>query len=1296
YTQGSAIMIDTSEQDSIYVAEEKAVKIANTIVSGDSKLACGSSVTIKAEVQNQLGIPGNLDQSVKWYVTNQDKTAEEKGFTVVNNGNTVTVTPGETVEDGTYAVVAQSGIYGFVKTQYISVVGKTYTNTGTPIMAENMIPKSDDELQSRPRWIRANLNRNGDRIDYITDEDGWTELGASKSTSVYVTTGSTTQSNPYTGYDGIVIKSGLEFEAGKSYCVSARAKLADKTLHEDVYPTTENANAAFGIAITNETFNSTSYTNEYGSGGMALSSEYKDYKGTIRIKDEYKNEGPHMFVLGYPGGYTEGSAMSIDTSCQDAVYVAPEQAYELRISSENNEKRIEPGSTLKLDAHMLNQLGLEGNLTQDLQWYAMDKSRETFISGITITPSDDKKSAEITVDETVDSGIYDIVVASDANNFINGYEIIVQQADYKIYVDAVKGNDSNAGTKDAPLATLLGARNKVRSIRKNLTNQNIIVEFAEGTYRFTNGVTFDAEDSGSEACVIKYAAAAGARVEFSGAADIDISNAGLVTDASILNRMYPEVRDKVVCVNIADQFPYALSGETRHEIQTGHIYKNRENVELFDGDVRRPLAQWPNGDDNYERYESAASTNSFVYAASDIPARWSSAKDFWVGGYFTWDYRYTRHFVEAVDPSSRTITLEAPQSSAFELGQQTGTQKISQRWQAFNLLEEIDVPGEWYLDRDTMNLYYYKPEGGSDKLEMSALYANMIEISNANYISFEGISFTKSRAKAVVIIDSNNINIIGCTFTNLGSDAIYTTGTKLAETDKNYWQRQSIDASYNCHFDNNIFSNIGGMAVQISGGNVDTLTPSGNTFKNNIVYRCSMYKKDEDTILVLGCGNEVSHNNISRLPFQAVRVMGNDHKITYNEIYNVCQETEDCGVLYAGRNTIARGHEFAYNYIHEGNSVNHIVDRSFNVGIYWDDRQSGEWAHHNIIKGVNTGMFGEGVDNIVEYNTVIDTSTFLKLQPKGVAPNVNDSTQTSFGGYIHDTALYYAKYPNLETAINNPTSNSTKRLTKAIGNYGVNSGTEGLASNSWFISTITKSGNKQVSSCSDFADAAGGDYRLKAGSDTAVSYPNLLNTSNFDINLIGLETEATLGASFSPVAPIGKVAKADTVYFTWEDVLGATSYKLTVAKDSAFSNVVYEGTTPYAWAEAELTDSGEYYWRVTAVNSSLEMGEEWTSETAQFTYGKTVEISDVNYEIDNSYVAVTANVSADYVCEADAYIAFYAEDGTLISAERQTLSLGGNVKNIFAEVDTIPANVVIYLWDGNQKPYLYKTEIEIK
>ena len=52
------------------------------------------------------------------------------------------------------------------------------------------------------------------------------------------------------------------------------------------------------------------------------------------------------------------------------------------------------------------------------------------------------------------------------------------------------GDDANPGTPDKPLATLEGARIKVRQFKAENPGKPVIVEFAAGTYRFDKTVSF--------------------------------------------------------------------------------------------------------------------------------------------------------------------------------------------------------------------------------------------------------------------------------------------------------------------------------------------------------------------------------------------------------------------------------------------------------------------------------------------------------------------------------------------------------------------------------------------------------------------------------------------------------------------------------------------------------------------------------------------------------------------------------------------------------------------------------------
>ena len=65
------------------------------------------------------------------------------------------------------------------------------------------------------------------------------------------------------------------------------------------------------------------------------------------------------------------------------------------------------------------------------------------------------------------------------------------------------GNDDNPGTQSKPLRTLQGARDRIRNLDKNGT-QDILVLFKVGDYFIENTVRFGREDSGSSGSRVIY------------------------------------------------------------------------------------------------------------------------------------------------------------------------------------------------------------------------------------------------------------------------------------------------------------------------------------------------------------------------------------------------------------------------------------------------------------------------------------------------------------------------------------------------------------------------------------------------------------------------------------------------------------------------------------------------------------------------------------------------------------------------------------------------------------------------
>ncbi len=762
------------------------------------------------------------------------------------------------------------------------------------------------------------------------------------------------------------------------------------------------------------------------------------------------------------------------------------------------------------------------------------------------------------------------------------------------------GNDDAKGTISSPLKTLEGARAAVKKI--NDGTKKIDVVFREGEYRIGNSINFTAQDSGTDEYPITYKAYEDEKVEIKGSIVLDASKAKQVTDEKVLSRMYKNVRNKVVEIDLEAQGvkkemlrDYTKTFGTEKNITGGEV-----NGIYCDG-VPQTLAEWPNGFGSYATWDSAPEKYTFHYTDTE-PLRWTEAKYLYIGGYNAYDFAYMRKSVASVDTEANTITCTSI-GDGF-------TSSQSRRWKVFNLLEEIDMPGEYYIDPDEMKLYWY-PEKNIDgvRLEFSWLASDMLRLEKTQNISFENLQFIQTQGHGVVMKDVNNVDFSGCTFKDIGKYGVYVYSDQKAETDKDYWQRNDINASYNCDILNCRFENIGARAVDMNGGNVDTLKKSNNRIENNIFTRCAQLAKNSQTVMISGVGITVKNNEFSDLPFHAINIWGNDHTITYNEIYDVIQESDDCGAIYAGRNTLHRGTEIAYNYIHDIKPVKELV-YNFQGGIYLDDRIGGFDIHHNIIKGAQVDLIiNGGVDFNFSNNTMIDIDKYnMRIINGGIHAGTN-SEKSVWEGYIADEELYYSHYKNLRQLIEwgkaNIRDERMAQFTTVEGNLSVDAGEESIGTNTVKYGKVKN--NTGISECADFVDAENQDYRIKKGSRTNIQNPDVL-TDDFDISKFGLQEKKGFDendAGFVQISPKNgaEAVNSTKVDFKWQDARGANRYKLVIATDPELKNIVHEEISYYNVTSVEgLKNNTVYYWKVWAENISREDSMEWQTQGPVFSF----------------------------------------------------------------------------------------------
>ena len=169
-----------------------------------------------------------------------------------------------------------------------------------------------------------------------------------------------------------------------------------------------------------------------------------------------------------------------------------------------------------------------------------------------------------------------------------------------------------------------------------------------------------------------------------------------VTDREILKRLPEERQGRVVA------YQFTPEQRTRYAPEWPDTWWTERGLkasnELFADGRRLPLARWPNDEyatfgDIVDPAEEADATPEFRYT-DRRPERWNVDDGMWLYGYWCRGYRAEFIRVKGVDKEAKTIQLAARNSlGALD-------DEGAHRYFAVNLLDELDAPGEWYLDRE--------------------------------------------------------------------------------------------------------------------------------------------------------------------------------------------------------------------------------------------------------------------------------------------------------------------------------------------------------------------------------------------------------------------------------------------------------------------------------------------------------------------------------------------------------------------------------------------------------------------
>ena len=169
-------------------------------------------------------------------------------------------------------------------------------------------------------------------------------------------------------------------------------------------------------------------------------------------------------------------------------------------------------------------------------------------------------------------------------------------------------------------------------------------------------------------------------------------------------------------------------------------------LEFFFNDRPMPLARWPNeGWTKIASVPDAEPKGERFRYEGDRPKRWSIAEDIWVHGYMNRNWCDTYEQVAVLDWQHREIVTREPHDYRGY--------KAGQRFRFLNVLEELDEPGEWYVDRATGTLYFWPPEPiAQARVCVSLLETPLVALRGCEHVTLRGLILECTRGCGVEIV----------------------------------------------------------------------------------------------------------------------------------------------------------------------------------------------------------------------------------------------------------------------------------------------------------------------------------------------------------------------------------------------------------------------------------------------------------------------------------------------------------------------------------------------------------------
>jgi hypothetical protein len=538
---------------------------------------------------------------------------------------------------------------------------------------------------------------------------------------------------------------------------------------------------------------------------------------------------------------------------------------------------------------------------------------------------------------------------------------------------SVNGSDHNSGTIQSPYKSLF----KALSVCQDLKGMDVRVLLRSGTYYLDKTILLNSKDMKCRS--LKMESYAQEKVVISAGRKLDL--------------IWKPFRD----------------GIYQAKVPAGIVFER-----LYINGMVQQMSRYPNYDPKARVFNGTASD------AID-PKRvqgWKNPTGGYVhalhaGEWGSWDYLIT-----GKDENGK-LTLEG--------GWQNNRPSEMNKQHRFveNIMEELDYPGEWYLDRKNETLFYYP--GGNVNLKTVLVQVshlkNSIELKGSlsqpvRNVELKGLTFehnersfmdtkepllrsdwTIYRGGAVLFDGTTNCKITNCSFTGLGGNAIMLS---------NYNLKDSVTGCYVAHIGASAVCFVGNKStvrsplfnynesltydkIDKTPGPLNHDYPQDCVVDNNLFHHLGEIEKQATGVEIdISSSITVSHNSIYNTPRAGINIgdgCWGGHVIAFNDVFNTVQETGDHGAFNSwGRDRFwnpDRGYMDSIVKVHpelillDARKPVLIHNNRFRCDHGWDidldDGSSNYHIYNNVC--LNGGLkLREGFYRVVENNIIINNS----------------------------------------------------------------------------------------------------------------------------------------------------------------------------------------------------------------------------------------------------------------------------------------------------------------------------------